>query len=139
MSNEKAGEKVPRLKITDIKLRSVYYRGGKTDLSTYDQSLLGLEGKFRFSFSARKKNSFKMRSTEEIKVEDVFFRVRHEARFVSDVPLTKQLFENVSFQHAAINMMLPFASELFANLTGKTFTGPVIAPPRIPQTQQPRG
>ena len=80
-----------------------------------------------------------MRSTEEIKVEDVFFRVRHEARFVSDVPLTKQLFENVSFQHAAINMILPFASELFANLTGKTFTGPVIAPPRIPQTQQPKG
>lgn len=139
MSNEKAGEKVPRLKITDIKLRSVYYRGGKTDLSTYDQSLLDLEGKFRFSLSARKKNSFKMRSTEEIKVEDVFFRVRHETRFVSDSPLTRQLFENVSFQHAAVNMVLPFATELFANLTGKTFTGPVIAPPRIPQTQQPKG
>lgn len=139
MSDEEAGEEVPRLKITDIKLRSVYYRGGKTDLSTYDQSLLKLEGNVRFSFSARKKNSFKMRSTEEIKAEDVFFRVRHEARFVSDEPLTKQLFKNTSFQHAAISMILPFASELFANLTGKTFTGPVIAPSRIPQTQQPRG
>ena len=136
MSNEKAGEKVPRLKITDIKLRSVYYRGGKTDLSTYDQSLLGLEGKFRFSFSARKKNSFKMRSTEEIKVEDVFFRVRHEARFVSDVPLTKQLFENVSFQHAAINMMLPFASELFANLTGRSLVAPIITPGQVQATKE---
>lgn len=138
MNNEEVEEEVPRLKITDIKLRSVYYRGGKTDLSTYDQSLLKLEGNLRFSFSARKKNSFKVRSTEEIKTEDVFFRVRHETRFVSDELLSKELFKKASFQHAAINMIMPFASELFANLTGKTFTGPIMAPSRVPRAQEPK-
>lgn len=136
MNNEEAETQLPRLRITDIKLRNLYYRTGKTDSSTYDELVSKLEANIRYSFSARKKNSFKIRLTEEIKAEDVFLRARHEARFVSESPLTKQLFDRTSFQRIVINMILPFVSELFANLTGKTFTGPIIAPPRIPETAE---
>ncbi len=77
-----------------------------------------------------------MRSTQEIKAGDVLFRARHEARIASDNPIPKKLFERKKFQHLTINMLLPFGSELFANLTGRTFVGPMITPSELPEKDE---
>lgn len=136
MSNKQIEAQIPHLRITDIKLRSLYYRIRGAETTSSDESSLALQGNIRYWFSAKKKNSFIMRSVQEIKLRDLLFRARHETRFNSDMPITKELYKDEAFQSTVVNMLLPFGSELFANLTGKSFIGPIIAPSEIPENEE---
>jgi hypothetical protein len=135
MSNSDAQSRIPRLTLFDMTLVSVYYRAGKIEAILEDSSAL-LEGNIRYSFTRKKKNSFVMKSVQEIKVGQVFFRVRHEARFTSDTTISKELFDNDVFQRVAVNRVLPFGSELFASLTGKTLSVPIVVPPELPENAE---
>lgn len=127
MSKHKIAIEVPHLRLTEIRLLSLSYRATTAEPSLYSKSEIGVKGSIRYSFYARRKNSFKVRATQEIKAEGVSFRVRHEVRFASSAAITSGLFDNDAFHNHVVNMIIPFASELFATLTGKTFDGPLLA------------
>ena len=131
MSERKAATEIPHLRLTEIKLLSLLYRAATAEPSLYYQSEIRIEGSIRYRFYARRKNSFKMRSTQEIKAEGVSLRVRHEVRFATDVPISNGLFDDETFHNYVVNMILPFGSELFATLTGKSFSGPLIVPAEL--------
>ena len=136
MSERKAATKVPNLRLTEIKLLSLLYRAATTEPSPHDQSEVRLEGSIRYRFYARRKNSFKVRATQEIKAEGVSLRVRHEVRFITDFPISNDLFGDETFQTNVVNMILPFGSELFAVLTGKTLDIPLIAPGELARAEE---
>jgi hypothetical protein len=132
MSQRKTAIKVPHLRLVGIRLLSLSYRATRAEPSLYERMEVGIKGSVNYGFYARRKNSFKARVTQEIKAAGVSFRVRHEARFASDVPISEGLFDDETFNKYVVNMMLPFGSELFATLTGKSFSGPLIAPGELP-------
>ena len=132
ISKKKPRAPIPRLKVTNMKLLSVYYRVAK-DEPNNDKS--SLQGNIGYGFSAKKKNSFIVRSTQEIKLRNIVFRARHVAMFSSEKPIATGLFDDEIFQHTAVNLLLPFGSELFANLTGKSFTVPRISPSKLTEKE----
>lgn len=119
---------IPSLRLAEIRLLSISYRITNKSVLTDQLSRIHVEGSISYRIYARRKNSFKMRITQEIRAEGVLFRSRHEARLTCDVPISKEMFEDREFHQKAINAMLPFGSELFANLTGRTLAVPIITP-----------
>lgn len=136
MSERKTAIEIPHLRLTEIRLLSLSYRAMAAEPLLYEQSDISLEGSIRYRLYARRKNSFKARATQEIKVRGVAFRVRHEVRFASAVPISDRLFDDEAFRDYVANMILPFGSELFATLTSKSFSGPLIAPGELPRNAE---
>jgi hypothetical protein len=126
MSERKKVIEIPHFRLTEVRLLSLSYRAATAEPSLYSKPEIEVKGSIRYSFYARRKNSFKVKATQEIKAEGVSFRVRHEVRFASDVAITSGLFDDDAFHDYVVNMIIPFASELFATLTGKTFDGPLL-------------
>ena len=131
MSGEKTKIEIPVLRLTEIKLVSLLYRVKNVHLLPNTQSDIHLEGSINYRLYGRRKNSFKMRATQRIEAEGLSFRVRHEARFTTDTPLPKNLFDDRIFQNKVINEMVPFGSELFAILSSKTCVAPIITPGKV--------
>jgi hypothetical protein len=127
MSQHKIAIEIPHLRLTEIRLLSLSYRAATAKPSLYGGSGIEIKGSIRYNFYARRKNSFKVRAIQEIKAEGVSLRVRHEVRFTSDAAIPSGLFDEDAFHNHVVNMIIPFGSELFATLTGKTFDGPFIA------------
>lgn len=127
MSEQKTAIEIPHLRLTEKRLLSLSYRAMTAESLLYGQSEIRIEGSIRYRFYARRKNSFKVSATQEIKAKGVSLRVRHEVRFASNVGIPSGLFDDEAFHDYVVNMIIPFGSELFATLTGKTFDGPLLA------------
>jgi len=131
MSVDKNVTEIQHLRLAEIKLLSLSYRKVTSGrLPSYPEER-HFEISIKYSIHARRKNSFKIKATHEYKVEGVLFRTRHEARFLSDSIIPKNIHQQEKFRTQITNLLLPFASELFATLTGKSFTIPLIAPGKI--------
>jgi len=126
MSQHKIAIEIPHLRLAEIRLLSLSYRAATAEPLLYSEPEITVKGSIRYSFYARRKNSFKVRVTQEIKAEGVSFRVRHKVRLTSDAAITSGLFDDDAFHNYVVNMIIPFGSELFAILTGKTFDGPIL-------------
>lgn len=136
MGSSEIKDETLNVRISAIRLLSLSYRVKTTEPSLTEESDDRLRGSIGISFSARRKHNFKLRTRNEVKVGRVSFRATHEAKFVSDDPLSKDIFENEDFKGMVINMLMPFTSELFATLTGKSFITPIIAPDELPTEEE---
>lgn len=119
---------IPQIRLNQIRLLSLHYRATQPELVTNSESMVPLDGSVTLSFHAKRKNSFKIRVRQEIKTTGVSFRAIHEARFIAQNPIPQEAFKSRAFQTNVLNTVLPFACELLATLTGKSFAVPVIAP-----------
>lgn len=133
ISNHKMTSEIPPVRLTEIKLLNLSYRASSSEIVTNNEAKLHLEGNIALSFREKRKYSFKVRARQEIKVEGALLRVTHEARFTSQSTLPKEIFRTDDLERRVIDIILPFASELFAILTGKSFVVPVIAPGELPE------
>jgi hypothetical protein len=122
---------IPNLRVNDVRLLSASYRIKDPKIPS-DVIFDGkIEGSIQFRVYARTKRSFKVRATQQIIAGAVIYRARHEARFNCDSPLAPEILESQAFQNKVANYLLPFASELFSFLTGKSFTVPIVSPGKI--------
>ncbi len=131
MSSRETPSEIPHIRIAGIRLLSLYYRATAPELARDSESRIPLEGSITFSFSAKRKTSFKLKVRQEIKSEGISFRVTHAVRFAFQDPMPRDIFKNDAFQTHVINTILPFSSELFSTLTGKSFAAPLITPGRL--------
>lgn len=135
MTNRMKENRLPTLRIDRIALVSLWYRSTQpgAELVLDSKASMELKGNVRYYFLKKRKYSFKMRVTNEIQVEVLSFRARHEVDIESDSPLSKDLYQNEEFVAMAINRVMPFCSEIFAYLSGKTLVVPIIAPSELPE------
>jgi len=133
MSSQEIASEIPHIRLVEAKLLSLYYRVAP-ELVTDGKSEAPEEGSnsIDLSFRAKRKNSFKLRVRQQLKAGGVSFRTTHEMRFATQSPIPKELFGNEVFQRNVVNIVLPFSSELFANLSGKSFVAPIVIPSKIP-------
>jgi hypothetical protein len=96
-----------------------------------------IQGVIKFSLYQRRKNSFKTRTMQEITSDGMLFRVRHEALFTTSTNINKKLYDQKDFQNKVINHLVPFASELFAILTSKSFRIPIVPPGEVRFSETP--
>ena len=132
--------KTPDLRISKVTLLSLSYRVKPAKPSSTEESHDSLQGSISIAFGAKGKRSFRLRTRSEVKIGRVSFRAIHSTSFVSDDPLSKDIFKEDKFQVMVMNMLMPFTSELFATLTGKSFIIPIIAPDELPpETETEKG
>ena len=136
MTKKKNLSDIPNFRVTDVRLISASYRVRDTSVPS-DVIFDGkIEGSIRFRVYARTKRGFKVRATQQIIAGAIMYRAIHEARFNCDSLLAPELLGSQPFQNKIANYLLPFASELFGVLTGKSFTVPIISPGKIGFTEE---
>ena len=136
MDNQKIASEAPKVRIVEIRLASLYYRAKINEPSSIEESTSDMKGSIGITFSGKRKYGFKVRARQEIKIGEVSFRVTHQARFLSHDPLKKDVFQYKDFRVMIMNMLMPFTSELFAVLSGKSLIIPLIAPPLLPPDEE---
>ena len=127
MSKRNTVTDIPVLEVADIRLLSVSYRISSNSLASDTPSTAHMEGRIRFRPYGVSKKSFKVTMIQELRTNGIVCRMRHQARLASDNLINPQLLKDESFQHQIIRKLIPFHSELFAILTGKSFTTPIVA------------
>lgn len=123
MNNRASVFTLGSLSLVNMILLSVQYRIGKT---RHTEPSGTLQGDISFSFGHKRKYGFTMRAIQEISLADISFKARFEGEFASEVAIDRSMFDNEDLHREAINYVLPFGAELFANLSGKSFQVPII-------------
>jgi len=122
---------LPSLKLSDITLLGLNYRFKEKELELESKDSDGLQGSIKYSYHFVRKNSFRVRTTQQISLKGITFTIKHEVKFISEDPIEKTDLDDKEFQRRMVNKILPFTSELFAYISGKSITIPIISPDRI--------
>jgi len=139
MSASQLTSERPSPRLTEVKLVSTSYYIRPSKLPENPPARLSLEGSINCDIYARRKVSFRVRARAEIRGQGVSFRARYELRFHSHAPLTRESFDDHGFQGSIVDQLLPLPSELFANLTGRSFPVPIITIARFPEREPTEG
>lgn len=136
VSDQERKIEVPPVRLTGMKLLSIYYRVKSTDLMVDSNSKDPADegsSSVNISYKLKRKNSFRLRIRNEITLQGAIFRATHEAHFTSISPLPKDIYQNRLFQIRTINMVLPFTCEILASLTRQSYGMPIITPSKVPE------
>lgn len=126
MSERDTAVDIPVLYVIDIRLLSLSYRISSTSLPSDIPPTANMEGRIHLRAYGIAKKSFKVTMSHELRVNGVVCRMRHQARLASDNPINPKLLKDESFHHQIIKKLIPFHSELFAMVTSKSFTTPIV-------------
>lgn len=126
MSKRDTAADIPVLNVIHIRLLSLSYRISSTSPPPDIPTSANIEGRIRLRAYGIAKKSFKVTISHELRMNGVLCRMRHEARLASNDPINPELLKDDSLHHQIIKRLLPFHSELFAMLTSKSFTTPVV-------------
>ncbi len=119
--------KEPSVKIVNVRLLSAYYSATAKNLSPPTHVECSLEARFR----KRGKKEFSVRLKDRVKAEGMTCLLRFEAIFSSEMELTATQLKDDNLTRSAVELVLPFASEVVAYVTGRSLNSPVIVPANL--------
>ena len=78
------------------------------------------------------KRKFVIEIINSMKVVSLSFESKHEIHFSSPKEITSNMYRDDKFIHQALSMCMPFATEIFTYLSGRSLTIPIIVRGDLP-------
>jgi hypothetical protein len=131
LSKRDTAADIPVIRIINIRLLSLSYHIRSSSVPLDIPSSGTIEGNVNLRGHRVGEKSFKVIISHELRANEFVCRMRHQARFASNSPITPEIFQSDPFNRQIVNKLMPFNSELLATLTGKTFSAPIVISSRL--------